>query len=79
MKHLEDIASWFEPLPSMPVLAKPPKPVEPPIEEGKEPDEGNLEVGLELWKQDLRELSKEEKDRPPQQHVSHSCCRVVTM
>ena len=37
----------------MSVLAKPPKPVAPPVEEG------NLEADLEHWKQDPREQFKE--------------------
>lgn len=54
MKNPEDLASLFAPQPSLPVLTKPPKPLALSGKVDNPPDEGDLEV----WKQDLRELSK---------------------
>jgi hypothetical protein len=54
MKNPEDLASLFALQPYLPVLTKPPKPVATSGKADDLPDEGDLEV----WKQDLRELSK---------------------
>jgi hypothetical protein len=54
MKNPEDLASLFVTQSSLPVLTKPPKPVAESGKADDPPDEGNLEV----WKQDLRQLSK---------------------
>ena len=63
MKHPEDLASLFVTECRMPVLVRPPKPVAaPPAPAGDgdtaAADTEDIEADIELWKEDLRALSK---------------------
>ena len=63
MKHPEDLASLFATECRMPVLVRPPKPVAaPPAPAGDgdtaAADTEDIEAEIEIWKEDLRALSK---------------------
>jgi hypothetical protein len=65
MKYPEDLASLFASECRMPVLVRPPKPVPPPTVPAAAgeaapdaPDDEEVEADIEVWKADLRELSK---------------------